>query len=93
MSRGTVFALCLSQAAITIGVIFYYPPIHVETYTCQPEVANGTLAKGVLSPVKPTTTSLVIPFMALSCLGALFLHDFRWPYGTGDFSAGCSIYL
>jgi hypothetical protein len=72
MSRGAVFALCLSQAAITIGVIFYYPPIHVETYTCQPAVANGTLVQGFLSPVKSTTTSLVIPFMALSCLGALF---------------------
>lgn len=72
MSRGTLFALCLSQAAITIGVIFYYQPVHVETYTCQPTVENGTLVPGMLTTVKSATTSLVIPFVALSCLGALF---------------------
>jgi len=73
-SRGTAFALCLSQAAIMIGVIFYYPPVFIQYYTIHPVIENGTISliSNIHDKINITTFSLTIPFMALSFIAVLF---------------------
>lgn len=72
-SRATAFALCLSQAALTIAVVLYFPPVHVQVFTAHPGVANGTLAASTESHVIHSSSfSLSLPFMILSCVAALF---------------------
>jgi len=74
ISRGTGLALCLSQAAVTIGVIFYFPPVRVEFYTAHPAVANGTLGPAAdhSCSLTPSKTSLAMPFLLCSCIAAVF---------------------
>ena len=71
ISQSSAFALCLSQVAITLAVIFYYPPVHVQLFTCHPRISNGTLTlpESVLSV---SNIGLSMPFLALSCLVVLF---------------------
>lgn len=76
LTRGTAFALCLSQAAVMIGVISFYPPVEIEIYTVHPVITNGTLdlLNTISSPRNFTTliTSLSLPFLILSALAAIF---------------------
>jgi hypothetical protein len=71
ISRASAFALCLSQVAVTLAVIAYYPPVHVQFFTCHPRIENGTLTlpESVLSV---SNVGLSVPFLALSCLAVLF---------------------
>jgi hypothetical protein len=71
ISRGSAFAICLSQVAVTLAVIAYYPPVHVQLFTCHPRVANGTITVPE-SQLAVSNLSLSIPFLALSCLAVLF---------------------
>jgi hypothetical protein len=76
VSSNTIFALCLSQAAVMIGVITCYPPVHVEVYTPHPVIINGTIHSpdGPKTTTRITVTSLAlaIQFSLISCVGALF---------------------
>lgn len=72
ISRGTALALCLSQLAVTVGVILYFPPVRIEFYNSQPTIVNGTV-----DPAKPPTLlhtgiSLSMPLLLCSCLAAIF---------------------
>jgi hypothetical protein len=71
ISQSSAFALCFSQVAVTLAVIFYYPPVHVQLFTCHPRISNGTLTlpESVLSV---SNFGLTLPFLALSCLVVLF---------------------
>lgn len=71
ISQSSAFALCISQVAITVAVLFFYPPVHVQLFTCHPRISNGTLAlpESVLSV---SIIGLSMPFLALSCLVVLF---------------------
>lgn len=71
VTRASAFALCLSQVAVTLAVIAYYPPVHVQFYTCHPKVGNGTLAEP-LSRLSVSSVGLSVPFLVLSCLAVLF---------------------
>lgn len=71
ISRASAFALCLSQAAITLAVIAYYPPVHVQFFTCHPRIENGTLTMPE-SELSVSNIGLSVPFLALSCLAVLF---------------------
>lgn len=72
-SKSTAFALCLSQAAVTVVVVLYFPSVHVETFTAHPVVTNGTLSISTESHViHSASVSLSLPFMILSCIAALF---------------------
>jgi hypothetical protein len=71
ISRASAFALCLSQAAITLAVIAYYPPVHVQFFTCHPRIENGTLTVPE-SELSVSSIGLSVPFLALSCLAVLF---------------------
>lgn len=71
ITRGSAFALCLSQVAATLAVIAYYPPVHVQLFTCQPRVDNGTLTMPD-SRLSVSNVGLSVPFLALSCLAVLF---------------------
>ena len=71
VTRGTAFALCLSQVAATALVIVYFPPVHVQLFTSHPRVDNGTLTND-LSTLAVFDLSLSVPFLALSCVAVLF---------------------
>jgi hypothetical protein len=80
LTRGTAFAVCISQAAITVGVVSFYPHVVVEVYTAHPTIINGTLqlpsANAPLPNSGLTITafsfSLSLPFLMVSCLAAAF---------------------
>jgi hypothetical protein len=71
ISRTTGFALCLSQAAVTVGVVMFFPQVQVQTISCHPLIINGTIA-----PASPTLTTatipLSLPFIILSFVAILF---------------------
>ena len=71
LSKASAFAVCMSQVAITLAVIAYYPPVHVQLFTCHPKVENGTL-KVPESELSVSNVGLIAPFLALSCLAVLF---------------------
>ena len=74
VSSGTVLALCLSQAAVMVGVITFYPPVHVEVYLPHPAIINGTIHSDgpPTAPISVTSLALGIQFLLLSCIAALF---------------------
>jgi hypothetical protein len=74
VSSGTVLALCLSQAAVMVGVITFYPPVHVEVYIAHPTIINGTLhsEENPTAHISITSLALAIQFLILSCVAALF---------------------
>lgn len=71
VSRASAFALCMSQVAVTLAVIAYYPPVHVQFFTCHPQISNGTLTLPD-SQLLVSNVGLSVPFLALSCLAVLF---------------------
>ena len=76
LTRGTAFALCLSQAAVMIGVIYLYPPVEIEIFTLHPAIANGTLNPHATltnpQSLSILTASLSLPFLIVSALTAIF---------------------
>jgi hypothetical protein len=74
VSSGTVLALCLSQAAVTVGVITFYPPVHVQVYLPHPAIINGTINSDgpPTAQISVTSLALGIQFLLLSCIAALF---------------------
>jgi hypothetical protein len=71
MSRASAFAICMSQVAVTLAVIAYYPSVHVQFFTCHPKIDNGTLTLPD-TQLLVTNVGLSVPFLALSCLAVLF---------------------
>jgi hypothetical protein len=71
VSKASAFAICVSQVAITLAVIAYYPPVHVQFFTCHPKISNGTLTMPD-SQLSVSNVGLSVPFLALSCLAVLF---------------------
>jgi hypothetical protein len=71
ISRASAFALCMSQVAVTLAVIAYYPPVHVQFFTCHPRISNGTLTLPD-SQLSVSNVGLSVPFLGLSCLAVLF---------------------
>jgi hypothetical protein len=82
ISRASAFALCLSQAAVTLAVIVYYPPVYVQLFTCHPRIQNGTLALPE-SVLDVSNIGLSVPFLALSGLAALFSTNTAGLVGSG----------
>jgi hypothetical protein len=71
-TKGKTIALCLSQAAVMAAVVFFFPQVHIETFTCQPHIANGTVVPDSATGLQLVQFPLSLPFILLSCLGALF---------------------
>jgi hypothetical protein len=71
ITQSSAFALCMSQVAITVGVIFFFPAVHVQLFSCHPKVANGTLSLPE-SELQVANVGLSMPFLALSGLAVLF---------------------
>jgi hypothetical protein len=71
VSRASAFAICLSQVAVTLAVVLYYPPVHVQLFTCHPEIGNGTITVPE-SRLSVSNIGLGAPFLGLSCLAVLF---------------------
>jgi hypothetical protein len=71
ITRGTAFALCLSQVAVTALVIMYYPPVHIQLFTNHCTVINGTLTDNTCL-VYVADFGLGVPFLMLSCVAVLF---------------------
>ncbi len=71
LSRASAFAICVSQVAITLAVIAYYPPVHIQLFSCHPRIENGTLLV-LETELLVTNIGLSVPFLFLSCLAVLF---------------------
>lgn len=46
ISRGTAYGLSLSQMALALGCVLFFPAVQVQVFTPEPVLANGTLAEG-----------------------------------------------
>jgi hypothetical protein len=44
ISRGTAYGLSLSQMALALGCALFFPAVHVQVFTPEVVVVNGTLA-------------------------------------------------
>ena len=72
ISRGTALALCLSQTAVSIAAIIYFPPVKVEIYSTHPTILNGTLNPAQHARLSTVTFALSTPLLISSCLAAVF---------------------
>ena len=70
-SRGMAFTLCLSQVAVTGTVIVFFPPVHLQNFSSNPRIENGTLV-GDVSTMVVYNVGLGLPFLALSRLAVVF---------------------
>ena len=72
LSRGTALALCLSQTALTIAAIVYFPAVKTELYTIHPIIINGTLDDTQHVKLSSASFTLSTPLLICSCLAAVF---------------------
>jgi len=70
--KGTVYGFCFSQCAITLGVVLFFPPVHVEVYTVLETFVNNTLVLPHKDAVTVTTVNMAIPVLVASCLAGCF---------------------
>ena len=68
ISRGTAYGFGLSQVAITLGFLLYFPAIHIKSYTVIASVINNTLS----TTPNETTINLGVPIMVMSIIAAIF---------------------
>jgi hypothetical protein len=68
VSRGTAYGMGLSQCAITLGVILFFPSVRVDLFIANVHV-NGT---AITSFVQTMETHLALPVLAASGLAAIF---------------------
>jgi hypothetical protein len=66
-----VLFLCLLQVLLILSVIVYYPAVTLELFVAHPSLINGTLSQH-MEHVSIFRAAMPFPFMALSCLAALF---------------------
>jgi hypothetical protein len=92
LTRGTAYTLCISQAAITLAVISYFPHVTVEVYTAHPTILNGTL-QSVSTQASPIISSLsfslALPFLMASCLAAAFSTTTAGLIERGTLATSC----
>ena len=70
--KGTVYGFCFSQCAVTLGIVLFFPPVHVEVYTVLETFANNTLVLPRGDAVTVTTINMAIPVLIVSFLAASF---------------------
>ena len=64
ISRGTAYGLSLSQMALALGCVLFFPAVRVQVFTPQVLVANGTLVDpGGLAPSGLVQIGLGIPLL------------------------------
>ena len=68
ISRGTAYGFGLSQVAITLGFLLYFPVIHVRSYTVTALIINNTLS----TVPRETNINLGIPILVMSIVAAIF---------------------
>ena len=66
-----VLFICMAQGLLVLSVILYYPPVTLELFLARPQVLNGTLQSSE-EHVAVFRATMAFPFLALSCLAALF---------------------
>ena len=74
VSRGTAYGIGLSQCAITLGVILFFPAVKVNLFIARVHI-NGTLASGgrdLISDIQTMKTHMSLPVMAASGLAGIF---------------------
>ena len=71
-SKGTIFSLCLSQAAVTVGVICFFQPVKIELYSIYPIIIIGTLDHHSPPKFRSTTLSLSTAVLASSLIAVVF---------------------
>lgn len=67
LSKGTAYGICISQMAITLGILLYFPVVKVDVFSVQLNPTNTSI-------VDQKVTRLVMPgaFLALSGMAAIF---------------------
>ena len=70
--KGTVFGFCFSQCAVTLGIVLFFPPVHVEVFTVVETFMNDTLVLPRGDAVTVTTINMGIPVLIASFMAACF---------------------
>jgi hypothetical protein len=73
---GLMYGLGISQLAVMIGVVLYFPPVAVQTFVYNPCVSNGTLTHACGS-TQSTRVMLPLPCMVVSAAAAVFVMNTR----------------
>ena len=71
-----MYGLGISQLAVMIGVVLYFPPVAVQTFVYNPCVSNGTLTHACGS-TQSTRVMLPLPCMVVSAAAAVFVMNTR----------------
>jgi len=72
VSRGTAYGLALSQMALALGAVLFFPPVHVQIFTPSVRVVNGTLDDSGGSAPAQLNVAVAGPFLLLSSLTLWF---------------------
>ena len=72
LSRGTAYGVALSQMAICVGCVLFFPAVKVQVFLATPNVINGTL--GDAPPVEVSQGRLLLggPILVFSALTVYF---------------------
>lgn len=72
VSRGTAYGLALSQMALSLGAVLFFPAVHVQIFVPAVKVVNGTLDdNGGVSPAS-FNVAVAGPLLLLSSLTVWF---------------------
>ena len=64
VSRGTAYGLSLSQMALSLGCVLFFPAVRVQVFAPQVAVVNGTLApEGGLAPSEVVLLGVGAPLL------------------------------
>ena len=72
LSRGTGYGLALSQMAVCVGCVLFFPAVKVQVFLATPVVANGTLAGDPPVEVAQGRILLGGPVLVFSALTVYF---------------------
>ena len=75
LTRGTAYGLGLSQCAITLGVVLFSPPVHVDVFVARPLVnasAPGGFSIDPRSQMQGMRVFMGMPLLLASALAAVF---------------------
>lgn len=73
LSRGTAYGLGLSQFAVTLGVVLFFPPVDVDVYVVDGQINGTTRAVALLqAELRGMRVFLAMPMLLASGLAAVF---------------------
>ena len=74
LSRGTAYGVGISQCAVTLGVVLFFPPVDVDVYLIQGHInlTARTIIMAPASDLKGIRVFMAMPMLLTSVLAAVF---------------------